>query len=454
MTLLMACEDQASSPTESPITARDQGLMVSDQEADLMREDTDPPHMTADRDLVQPILDAEVQPPTTTDEGVNDSGVDIERTDAFMTSSNELRYLKITTLESPSWVSWFEVQVFAEGFEGANLALNASVTASSTEAISSTNHLNDGDEMSSWNSGDFAPAFVELDLRETIRLEELRLKVAQSPSGYTRHQVEASSDGQNYQVITIFEGNTSGGDWLIYQPDTSTVIPPNRECSSLEFNLIMQQIVQPTSDSSIWFWGMSVPEQRERLEVTYEDQNGQQVAVFQAGPLGTHGDLWAARILGENPYWGPGSCPADRPDCPDDFLHHFQARGTVDGAPLWHGILRGDLSVIPCNAQIISARLHLHINEDEGLANADHVSVVHIHRGLRRWNPRWVNGRRYDRNTMTNTDLTWTSLGGDFGEFIMDLQAQRDFWDRGFHKANPRFWVDVTDHLIELQSER
>jgi hypothetical protein len=250
-------------------------------------------------------------------------------------------------------------------------------------------------------------------------------------------------------------------DELVANLDMMTVIdrdvgmPPLIDrCAPLDLNLIMRQIEQPCSDCSIWFWSMGVPENRARLELEYSDSNGLHTAQFQAGPLGTDGELWTARILGENPYWGPGSCPVDDPDCPASFLHHMQARGTFDGAPLWHGILYGDLSVIPCDAMITRAHLHLHINEDEGLANADHSSIVALYRGIRVWNPRWVNGLRYDHDEGSNTDLNWEQAGGDFGEFIMHLEAQRDFWDRGFHKANPKAWFDITAHLVELHNER
>jgi hypothetical protein len=249
------------------------------------------------------------------------------------------------------------------------------------------------------------------------------------------------------ELVTAIDMRTS--------TDRDAGAPPLTDrCAPLELNLIMRQIEQPCSDCSIWFWSMGIPENRARLELEYSDTNGVHIAQFQAGPLGTDGELWAARILGENPYWGPGSCPADDPDCPASFLHHMQARGTFDGAPLWHGILYGDLSVIPCDAIISRAHLHLHINEDEGLANADHSSIVALHRGVRVWNPRWVNGLRYDHDEGSNTDLNWEQAGGDFGELIMQLEAQRDFWDRGFHKANPNAWFDVTAHLAELHSER
>lgn len=370
-------------------------------------------------------------------------------------SATALRYLRITTLESPSWVSWFEVEVIAitderGGLE--NLALGATFVASSTEESSSVDALHDGDHRSAWNAGNFAPAVIDIDLGRRALIHEVRLLVAQNPSGSTTHSLEGSVDGERFELLERFEEDTAGGQWLVYHNQSSPLW--GGDCAPLEFNLIMQQTSQPCSDCAIWFWGMGAPEQRPRLEVEYSDGTGGGLATFQAGPLGTHGELWGARILGENPYWGPGSCPMDEEDCPEMFLHHLHMRGTYDGAPLWHGVLRGDLSVIPCDATITSAKLHLHINEDEGLANADHTSAVAIHRGLKIWNPRWVNGRRYDRDTINGVDRLWDSLGGDFGEFIMELRAQEDFWDRGFHKAAPRAWFDVTEHVTALQDGR
>jgi hypothetical protein len=272
---------------------------------------------------------------------------------------------------------------------------------------------------------------------------------------------DTANMNQNDMMISRSDLSLDEIDELISALDMRVVansdasLPPRTEsCGTLELNLIMRQIEQPCSDCSIWFWSMGVPENRARLELEYSDINGTYITHFQAGPRGTHGDLWTARILGENPYWGPGSCSEDDPECPASFLHHMQARGTFDGAPLWHGLLYGNLSVIPCDALIIRAHLHLHINEDEGLANADHSSIVALHKGIKIWNPRWVNGLRYDHDENSNTDLNWDQAGGDFGELIMQLEAQRDFWDRGFHKANPNAWFDVTDHLIELHNER
>ena len=108
-----------------------------------------------------------------------------------------------------------------------------------------------------------------------------------------------------------------------------------------------------------------------------------------------------------------------------------------------------------CSSDLITrAHLHLHINEDEGLANADHSSVVSFHRGTKRWSPDKVHGLRYDVDPETGHDLGWDQPGGDFGDWVLDLEAQRDFWDRGFNKANPAAWFDFTDHLVQLHQER
>lgn len=452
--LFNGCDEKDSeitSPYSSSMMMRDQNVLSNETMLDLgatvqdmAGEEQGGVGSSADRGLGGEPLDL----------GIEDPPLSIDM-DPLLETTMALRYLRITTLESPSWVSWFEVEVIAINDEQGgleNLALDATFTASSTEESSNVDALHDGDHRSAWNAGGFAPAVIDIDLGRSVLIHEIRLLVAQNPSGSTIHSLEGSADGERFELLERFEEDTVGGQWLVYRNQNSPLW--GGDCAPLEFNLIIQQTSQPCSDCAIWFWGMGVPEQRPRLEVEYHDGTGGGLAIFQAGPLGTHGELWGARILGENPYWGPGSCPSDEEDCPEMFLHHLHMRGTYDGAPLWHGVLRGNLSVIPCDATITSAKLHLHINEDEGLANADHTSVVAIHRGLKIWNPRWVNGRRYDRDTINGVDRLWDTLGGDFGEFIMELRAQEDFWDRGFHKAAPRAWFDITDHVNVLQGER
>ena len=65
------------------------------------------------------------------------------------------------------------------------------------------------------------------------------------------------------------------------------------------------------------------------------------------------------------------STEADR----DERRHTMLVKKT----PARTGLLRADLSDIPAAAQIVSAKLHLHLHDQEGLAFSDHSSVITIH---------------------------------------------------------------------------
>jgi hypothetical protein len=366
--------------------------------------------------------------------------------------------VRISTELSPSWVAWSEIEVWGvwageRDSEPFNLALEVgvSIVVSGETAEGPATAAIDGSLETSWNAGDFAPAFIELHLPQAALISSIRMQVAQNPAGLTRHLLELALGDGPFSLVHAWESLTEGGGWLSW---LNPLFGPGDSCDPLELNLIMEQTQQACPDCQIWFWGMGVPEQMPRLELDWTDSNGSHTSNYSAGPLGTDGTLMTTRILAEPPWWGPGACPADDPSCMLDFLHHFEARGTMDGAPLWHGMLRAELPNVPCDATITRARLHLHINEDEGLANSDHTSVVSFHRGTKPWSPDKVHGLRYDVDEATGQPLTWDTPGGDFGEWVLDLHAQTDFWDRGFHKGNPAAWFDFTDHLVQLQQER
>ncbi len=369
---------------------------------------------------------------------------------------SSVRRLRIHTEQSPSWVAWAEVEVIGtwagQDMDPIDLRADAAVSSSSQTPSGPAHYALDGDLSTAWNAGAFAPAWLEIELSAPAIIHTVRLRTAQSPPGPTRHLLQFGQTSGTLETMKVFEAETHGGTWLVYT--TPGVGEGDGACEPLQFNLLMEQTTQACRDCQIWFWGMGVPEQRPRLEVQYTDSSGAHNATFQAGPLGSDGDLWATRILAENPWWGPGSCSPGDASCIANFLHHLEARGTLEGAPLWHGLLYSDLSLIPCNATIDQARLHLHINEDEGLANSDHTSVVSFYRGSKPWDPGTVHAQRYATDPDTGQDLAWDTPGGDFGEFVLDLEAQRDFWDRGFHKANPAAWFEFTSHLSELQQER
>ena len=70
-----------------------------------------------------------------------------------------------------------------------------------------------------WNSGRFGQDWIEVDLGQQYSLNSIKLKVAQSPAGYTEHEIRISDRpiGQtpNGAILTnTFRGNTSTGQLL------------------------------------------------------------------------------------------------------------------------------------------------------------------------------------------------------------------------------------------------
>jgi len=453
--LVLAC-DGDSLGEEAP----SQG--VADPSGGDLHSDDDDSVATADDDDSAATVDDDDSAPAVPDDDCtaasddDDSG-GLGTGDGTEEPEGVFQRVRIHTETSPSWVSWGEIEVhgtwFGQDMEPTNLALGATSTSSSATTSGWSSYAIDGDEGSAWNAGAFPPAWIELELPSPALIESIRLRVNQSPPGTTRHLVQLAAGADPLQTLATLEGVTSNGNWLVYDSAAVEDSEPGG-CDVLDFNLIMEQTTQACPDCQIWFWDMGVAEQRARLEVDYTDASGSHTANFQAGPLGIDGELWSARILAENPWWGPGSCAVGDTSCIDNFLHHFEARGTLDGAPLWHGLLYGDLSSLPCDATIDRAHLHLHINEDEGLANSDHSSVVSLYRGTKVWNPELVHGLRYDHDPTTGQDLPWDSSGGDFGDLVVQLRAEEDFWQRGFNKSNPAAWFDLTSHLVALQQER
>ncbi len=188
--------------------------------------------------------------------------------DTAQNPEGTVRSLRIVTELSPSWVAWSEVEVWGswdqEGGEVVNLTGDLQAWSSS-QGSDAPYQAVDGNPDTSWNSGDFAPATLVLDLPRPAVISEVRLRVTQSPAGPTRHLLQAASSDKNYGTLTVFEDETFSGEWLVYRAPVGDI----EDCPALEFSLIMEQTTQPCSDCFIWFWGMGVPEQRPRLEVDY-----------------------------------------------------------------------------------------------------------------------------------------------------------------------------------------
>ncbi len=363
--------------------------------------------------------------------------------------SGTVRTIRITTEESPSWVAWHEVAVQGslDGGDSTDLTSAASVSVSS--GASTAELAVDGDPSTSWNAEDFPTQWIQLDFDAPVAVEELHLTVAQTPSGATVHVVETASACGVLEQLERFEEETWSGGQLSYEAEVEST---DGSCGELDFDLVLKKTSAPCWDCEFWFDPMEVEEQRPALEVTYTSAGVTETAVFQDGPLGTDGDLISTFIMGADALLGPGSCPLGDEACYADFLHKIRTQ-VWDGVHYYNGLVFSDISSIPCGAEIDEAKLWLWIHQERGLANSDATSTASFYRGVRDWDYRYVNGVRYNVDSAGN-DLHWTTAGGDIGAHVRDLEAQADFWERGFHKASPNAWFDFTDHVQELQDER
>jgi len=132
--------------------------------------------------------------------------------------------VRVTTQQTISWVAWSEIQVLSKN--GTNIALGKSTAASSFYENSTPGLAVDGDEATSWNSGDFAPATITIDLGKKKNIYGVRLLVAQNPPGHTVHNLEVSSNGTDYSPTHTFTGHTKNGDWLVYPSESGTTTTP------------------------------------------------------------------------------------------------------------------------------------------------------------------------------------------------------------------------------------
>ena len=374
-----------------------------------------------------------------------DTGPPLDSGCADRDPDGTVRSVRVRTVQSPSWVAWAEVELHGlEGGERVSLTPRASLRGSHAQGLE---RVRDGDSDTAWNAGDFAPQWLQLDFDEPVVPSTLRLTVAQSPAGETVHVLETAGPCGDFQQQHRWSAHTSEGQVLTWEAQ-----PFDGDCGPLDLNLVLKKDTQPCWDCEFWFYTGGVAQRRPRLEVRWRDGDAVQTSVFQDGPLGTSGPLHSAFIMGADALLGPGSCPDDDDACRENFLHQVRAH-RWDGVNYYNGLVTAELSSIPCEATIEDARLWLWIHEQRGLAGADHTSTATWYRGVRPVDIQKVHGLRY-AVAADGSDLLWSTPGGDVGEPVQTLEAQRDLWDRGFHKGSPDAWFDFTDHLVDLQHER
>jgi len=103
---------------------------------------------------------------------------------------------------------------------GHNVALGRPATASQSLPESPPESAFDGvlpgSPFYQWNSGDFAPQWIEVDLGASYTVGRIRLVVSQSPDGDTQHLVmgKGPTPGEPYQLLHEFSGFTTDGQIL------------------------------------------------------------------------------------------------------------------------------------------------------------------------------------------------------------------------------------------------
>jgi F5/8 type C domain len=90
------------------------------------------------------------------------------------------------------------------------------VTASASSSYPGAPPANavDGDPNTVWNSGGGPPAWIELDLNQTVTLVKVHLLVEQSPAGQTTQQLYFGPSPAPTALIATLSGNTKDMQWL------------------------------------------------------------------------------------------------------------------------------------------------------------------------------------------------------------------------------------------------
>jgi hypothetical protein len=165
----------------------------------------------------------------------------------------DIRYVRITTLRSPSSVAWREIELLPPGQSLPPLLAAPTpaptapvgrpsptagpivenrlpsgwiIRASSATAAGPPAGAFDGVTATTWNAGGFPVAWIEIDLGKNVALRSLRLLPAQTPSvAETVHRVYGRPDGSTAEVLLHeFRGVTTSGVWISTALDPATPV--------------------------------------------------------------------------------------------------------------------------------------------------------------------------------------------------------------------------------------
>ncbi|AST29510.1 discoidin domain-containing protein [Ralstonia pseudosolanacearum] len=162
--------------------------------------------------------------PTSVLQTVSRNTVDGQWLEVSLDTAVSVRYIRISTTGSPSWVSWHELEFYRtpEGASTLTKILPTAVTASGYYSSNVPGQAVDGKNDTSWTATD-APQWIEVDLGAVVPLKKMRLLTSQSPAGQTTHVVTADTAAAPTNVLQTFSGNTTDNQWLEASRETAPV---------------------------------------------------------------------------------------------------------------------------------------------------------------------------------------------------------------------------------------
>jgi hypothetical protein len=96
-----------------------------------------------------------------------------------------------------------------QGVHVSNLATGKPTTASSSFGNQQPSLAVDGNPFTYWNSGNFSPEWIEVDLGAPESVGEIALSITQLPDGYTEHRVYGRLSATDpYTLLHVFAGPT------------------------------------------------------------------------------------------------------------------------------------------------------------------------------------------------------------------------------------------------------
>ncbi|MEF3062805.1 discoidin domain-containing protein [Ralstonia solanacearum] len=152
--------------------------------------------------------------PTGVLQTVSRNTVDGQWLEVSLDTAVSVRYIRITTTGSPSWVSWHELEFYRSAVLPAlTRIVPAGVSASGTYGSNVPGQAIDGNNDTPWTATS-APQWIEVDLGAVVPLKKMRLLTSQNPAGQSTHVIKGDTVPAPGRELKVLSGNTADKQWL------------------------------------------------------------------------------------------------------------------------------------------------------------------------------------------------------------------------------------------------